>query len=208
MRWFELVLSLPVGAYLFGLIAGSCREERSALDESAEWARRRLAGLRRVPHRVWLGLAAVFVLLYLLFFAVQARYLFGAFARRLPEGFIVSEYARRGFFELCRVMALNFALLWLVTRTADHGTREEPALRQVCLLLLAESLLFAAVAASKLGLYIDCFGFTPLRFQSLWLVAVLAFGCLCALVSLLTGRRCLRLFLGGAALSFVLLGLY
>ena len=208
LRWFDFVLSLPVGAYLFGLIAGSCREERRVLDERAERACRRLAGLRRVPHRVWLVLAAGFVLLYLLFFAVQARYLFGAFSRRLPEGFIVSEYARRGFFELCRVMALNFALLWLVTRTADRSAREDRALRLLCLLLLAESLLFAVIAASKLGLYIDCFGFTPRRIQSLWLVCTLGFGCLCSLRSLMTQRPGLRFFLVAAALSFVLLGLY
>ena len=208
LHWSEFVLSLPVGAYLFGLIAGSCREERSQLDAKTIRVRDGLEKLHRVPHRVWLGLAAVFVLLYLLFFAVQARYLFGAFARRLPEGFIVSEYARRGFFELCQVMALNFALLWLVTRTADRSAREDRALRLLCLLLLAESLLFAVIAASKLGLYIDCFGFTPRRIQSLWLVCTLGFGCLCSLRSLMTQRPGLRFFLVAAALSFVLLGLY
>ncbi len=204
----ELVMSLPVGAYLFGLIAGSCREKREELDKKAAGAERILERLRRLPPRLWTVLTALFCLLYLLFFAVQARYLFGAFVRRLPEGFIVSEYARQGFFELCRVMAVNFALLWLVTRTAARGTRGDRALRAMCLLLLAESLLLAVVAASKLLLYIDCFGFTPRRFQSLWLVGVLALGCVCSGWSLLRGRRSLRFFLATAALSFVLLGLY
>ncbi len=205
---FQLGLSLPVGAYLFGLIAGSCREKRAALDERAARARARLERLRRVPRAAWLAALVLFCLLYLLFFAVEARYLFGAFVRRLPEGFIVSEYARQGFFELCRVMAVNFSLLWLITRTAERPVREDRVLCPLCLLLLVESLLFAVVAASKLGLYIDCFGFTPLRFQSLWLVAALTLGCLCALWSLVTGRRSFRFFLAGAALSFVLLGLY
>ena len=208
LHGFEFLLSLPVGAYLFGLLAGSCREDRTALDRSAEKARNLLARARRVPRAVWLALTALFVLLYLLFFAVQARYLFGAFVRRLPEGFVVSAYARQGFFELCRVMAVNFALLWLVTRTAERPAREDRALCALCLVLLAESLLFAVIALSKLWLYIDCFGFTPRRFQSLWLVVTLAFGCLCAGWSLVTGRHSFRAFLAEAALSFVLLGLY
>lgn len=205
---FQLALSLPVGAYLFGLIAGGCRAERDVLDARAARTRAGLEKLRRVPRAAWLAALALFGLLYLLFFALQARYLFGAFVRRLPEGFVVSAYARRGFFELCRVMAVNFALLWLVTRTAERTPRDDRTLRLLCLLLLVESLLFAVVAASKLALYIDCFGFTPRRFQSLWLVCTLALGCLCSLWSLLTGRRSIRVFLGASALSFVLLGLY
>ena len=65
-------------------------------------------------------------------------------------------------------------------------------LRIAGLVLIAESALLAVVALSKLGLYIDCFGFTPLRLQSTWLACTLLFGCGCAAVSLLTGRRTFR----------------
>ena len=128
----------------------------------------------------------------LVFFAVQSRYLFGAFTRTLPEGFIVSRYAREGFFELCKVMAVNFALLWLVTRMSRVPVRENRPARILCLILLAESMLFAVVAFSKLALYIDCFGFTPLRLQSSWLVIVLFVGCLAAGRTLLTGKKSFR----------------
>lgn len=200
--------SLPVGAYLFGLLSGTARETREKLDARADAARRRLAGLRRVPDPVWTVLTGCFCLLYLVFFAVQARYLFGAFTRTLPEGFIVSEYARRGFFELCRVMAVNFALLWLVTRLSASPVRENRPALAVCLILTAESLLFAVVAFSKLALYIDCFGFTPLRLQSCWGVTVLAAGAVCAGVSLVTGRKSMRPWMIFSAVSFSLLCLY
>ena len=65
----------------------------------------------------------------------------------------------------------------------------------LCLVLLAESLLLAVVALSKLWLYIDCFGFTPLRLQSSWLVCVLILGCLAAGYSLTTGKKSLKLWL-------------
>ena len=143
-------------------------------------------------------------LVYAVFFAVQFHYLFGAFIRTLPEGFNVAEYARQGFFELCKVMVVNFALLWLVTRSLrEHGK----LLQRLCLLLLAESLLFAVVAASKLLLYIDCFGFTPKRLQSTWLVCVLACGCVCYAVSLVTKKKSFRVWMIFGAVTLSLLAL-
>ena len=205
---FRFLLSLPVGAYLFGLLAGTGREETEKLRRRAGNVNRALEQLRKVPGRVWLILTGLFCLLYLAFFAVQARYLFGAFTRTLPEGFIVSEYARRGFFELCQVMSVNFVLLWLVTRSSREEVHSSAPAKALCLALLGESFLFAVVAFSKLGLYISCFGFTPLRLQSTWLVCVLAFGCLCAALSLLHEKKTFRVWMIFGAVTLSLLHLY
>ncbi len=202
---FRFLLSLPVGQYLFGLLAGTGREEPEKLRRRGESFCKGLEELHQVPNLVWIVLTGAFCLLYLVFFAVQGRYLFGAFTRSLPEGFIVSEYARQGFFELCRVMGVNFALLWLVTRLCRVPVRENRAARITCLILLLESMLFAVVAFSKLLLYIDCFGFTPLRLQSSWLVCVLFAGCLAAGWSLVTGKKSFRVWFTFAAVSASLL---
>lgn len=205
---FRFLLSLPVGAYLYGLLGGTLREDGDALRKRAAGVDELLSALRGVPERVWLMLLALFCALYALFFAVQGRYLFGAFTRTLPNGFIVSEYARQGFFELCKVMAVNFVLLWLAARTSKKGVRERRAMLALCLVLLAESLLLAIVALSKLALYIDCFGFTPRRLQSTWLVCVLAFGCGCAAWSLLRGAKTFRAWMYFGAVTLSLLCLY
>ncbi|MBE7008289.1 MAG: DUF4173 domain-containing protein [Ruminococcaceae bacterium] len=204
----RFLLSLPVGAYLFGLLAGTRREEKGALRKRVSAVDETLEMLRGVPERVWLVLLALFGALYALFFAVQGRYLFGAFTRTLPDGFVVAEYARQGFFELCKVMAVNFALLWLVTRTSKKGVRGQRAALALCLVLLAESLLLAVVALSKLWLYIDCFGFTPRRLQSTWLVCVLAFGTLCAMWSLVKNAKTFRVWMVFGAATLSLLCLY
>lgn len=203
----RLVLSLPVGAYVFGLIAGAVREDPEALRARGTRLTRKLALMRKVPAPLFAALMGVFGLLYLAFFVLQGSYLFGAFTRTLPEGFVVAEYARQGFFELCRVMAVNFVLLWLAARMARQPLSERRLLRALAAVLLAESLLFAVIAASKLGLYIDCFGFTPLRLQSFWLVCVLAAGCVCALITLFTGKKSFRawMFFGAATLSLLCL---
>lgn len=207
-NWTKLILSLPVGACAFGLIAGSGREDPEALRKKGERFDAWLGTLRQVPPLLFAVLTAIFALLYLAFFVLQGRYLFGAFTRTLPEGFIVSEYARQGFFELCKVMAVNFVLLWLAARLAMQPLRERKLLRACAAVLLAESLLFAVVAASKLGLYIDCFGFTPLRLQSFWLVTVLAAGCVCSLITLFTGKKSFRAWMFFGAATLCLLCLY
>ena len=201
--WFyRFLLSLPVGAYVFGLLAGLGRETPEAVRGRGTSAETALPKLRVVPEAVWLAALGVFSALYLAFFFVQGRYLFGAFTRTLPESFTVAEYARQGFFELCRVMAINFTLFWLVSRTAR---RESRPVRWMTAALLIESMLFAVVALSKLVLYIDCFGFTPKRLQSTWLVCVLLFGSACALYTHLTGKKSMRVWMIFGAVTLSLL---
>lgn len=204
----RFALSLPVGAYLYGLLGGTLRQRRAALDRRAESVERQMEALRGVPERVWTVLLSLFCLLYAAFFAVQGRYLFGAFLGALPEGFSVAEYARQGFFELCKVMGVNFALLYLAWRTSKSGLRQRRALWGASLALLAESLLLSAVALSKLGLYIGHYGFTPRRLQSTWLVCVLAFGCLCAARWLLWEKKSFRAWMIFGAVTLSLLCLY
>ena len=206
--YLHLLLSLPVGAYVYGLLAGAGREDSARLRARGGTVCRAVEQLRRVPGAVWTVALGVFLALYVLFFCVQGTYLFGAFRRQLPDGFTVAVYARQGFFELCGVMALNFALLWLVTRTGERRAREDRVLLWMCMALLAAGTLFAVVALSKLGLYISCFGFTPRRLQSTWLVCVLLFGCAASGYSLLTGKKSFRAWMILGAVTLALLSVY
>lgn len=205
---YKFILSLPVGAYLFGLLAGTAREDTAVLRACGERTESAITRLRKVPQTLWLAVLGIFTAVYLAFFALQAGYLFGAFSRTLPEGYTVAEYARQGFFSLCRVMAVNFALLWLVTRSGALQASLHQPTRILCTALLAESLLLAVIAASKLALYIDCFGFTPRRLQSAWLIAVLAAGCAAALYSLWSRKKSFRLWLLFSGVTLALLHLF
>ena len=199
---YRFLVSLPVGAYLFGLLAGLGRETPEAMHTRGGRALGVLPKLRAVPESIWVAALGVFSAVYLVFFFVQGRYLFGAFTRTLPESFTVAQYARQGFFELCRVMAINLTLFWLVTRT---GRQERKSVRWMAAALLIESMLFAVIAVSKLALYIDCFGLTPLRVQSTWLVCVLLVGCGCALYTHLTGKKSMRAWMIFGAVTLAVL---
>ncbi len=206
--FLRFLLSIPIGAYLFGLVVGTTRRESEFLQVQRDHIQSGLASLAKVPGNVWTILMGIFVALYLLFFWIQGSYLFGAFARNLPDNFTVAQYARQGFFELCIIMALNFALLWVVQYSSALPVNRNLPEKILCTALLAESILFAVTALSKLYLYISCFGFTPLRLQSLWLVCVLTVGCGCAMVSLWSSKRTIRVWIFFTGISLALLHLY
>ncbi len=199
----RIVFSIPVGAWLWGLIGGSYRYKEETLTKQKAGLYMFLEEIKKVSSKVWTAVIAVFSMVYVLFFAIQGNYLFSAFLGKLPEGFIVSEYARRGFFELCKVMGLNFLLLWMATRSVDEETRNSKAFRIACIVLLAESMLFSAISISKLCLYISSFGFTPLRLQSSWLAAVLFTGCAMWMYSLITEKKVFRywMYFGAVTLT-------
>jgi len=203
MFFLRFAFSIPVGCWLYGLIAGSARTGRDLPERQKAGILRFLNSIKKVPSSVWIFATGAFTLLYAAFFILQGSYLFGAFTGHLPEGFIVSQYAREGFFELCRVIAVNFTVLWLVTRMALPQSGNSRALLVCCILLLAESMLFSVIAFSKLFLYIHIFGFTPLRLQSTWLVTVCFAGCVLWTWSLLTGAKTFRkwMIFGAVTLS-------
>ena len=204
----RFLISLPVGAYLYGLVLGIQREEPAQLQEQSTFILKILKTFRKVPVKIWLAFLAAFSLLYLSFFLIQGSYLFGAFTHRLPENFTVAQYARQGFFEICGILALNFTLLFVVVLSSDTDIRKQKALRLMSTILLSESILFSITALSKLFLYISNFGLTPLRLQSTWLVFVLFVGCLAAIYSLWTGKKSVKLWLLYSGLTLALLHLY
>ena len=202
------LLSLPVGAYLFGVTCGINREPKTASHARENAIQSKIVALRRVPASAWSILLGAFSAIYLLFIVLQGGYLFSALFGVLPDGFTASHYARQGFFELCWIMALNFVLLFIVSISGERGLRRGKAPKIMGTILLGESILFAVTAASKLFLYIQRFGFTPLRLQSAWLISVLLMGCVATLWALWTGRDTVRSWALFAGISLALLHLY
>lgn len=202
-RLLMFVGSLPVGAYLYGAL-GSVLRQKPDPERQSRW----LAALdkqRCLPQSAMtLGLLA-FCGLYLLFFAVQAGYLFGAFFDRLPAGFTAAEYARRGFFELCAVAMLNFGLLLAVNVLCKGKPQQRPLLRGLTAALMASNLMFVLVGASKMGLYVTRFGLTEKRILSSWFMLVLAAVSVLALLAVFRGLDWIRLGTFAAAGLFLAL---
>lgn len=104
-------------------------------------------------------------LLFLLFVALQARWLFGgADVIEATTGLTVAEYARRGFFELVTAAALVIPLLLVADwATLRENRQEEQSFRALALLLvlLVGALLVSAL--QRMLLYVRLFGLTEQR---------------------------------------------
>jgi len=119
-------------------------------------------------------------LLFLLFVALQARWLFGGTALiQATAGLTVSDYARRGFFELVTAAALVLPVL-LTAEWATHrdGRSQERTFRGLALLLILLVGVMLASALQRMLLYVQLFGLTEQRLYTtafmVWLGGVFA----------------------------------
>ena len=103
---------------------------------------------------------------YLVYLFSQLAYFVSAFSGILPEGYTFSyaEYARRGFFELCGIAAINLTLLYLTLLLSRQKDGKLPAvLRALGTFIGVFTLFLICTAMAKMILYIRQFGATVLR---------------------------------------------
>lgn len=149
----------------------------------------------------------VMSLVYMVYLLTQTAYFFSAFAGLAPSDYAneLSDYARRGFFEMCAIAAINLVLLFVTMLVVRKNEGRFPLLTKLLGGFLSVfTLLLIATALSKMILYIDGFGLTRLR------VLTSVFMVFLALVFLaVTLRLFARKFpyMKVAVLSFCLLGL-
>ena len=138
-------------------------------------------------------LAALGLLLavYAVFAAFQFTYLTGLAG--LPAELTYSEYAVRGFQELCAVAAINFIAFGICLAY----TKESPALRPALLALLGATALLLLSALYRLMLYIRAYGLTINRILPLWFMLFLLAALVLAAVKLYRPKlRLIRLLAG------------
>lgn len=171
----QIILSLPVTAYLFGLIYGGIysRNTDKIKEENVRAAGR---NVRVIPDSALHTAVLVVSAVYLLFIVLQGRYLFSAFAGIRPEEFTYSQYARQGFFELCDIAVLNLGVL-LGTNLFTRTERVKNVwLRRGNVLLSVLTFLIITTAISKMMLYINAYGLTNKRILTMvfmiWMLLV------------------------------------
>ncbi len=191
------LLSLPVGAWLYGLVAGSLRRETPLCTGDRFFAV--LEPLRRLP-AVTSGVAVgALCVIYTLFFALQAAEWFAAAPLGLTAP-AASAFAVDGFWELLRILLLDFCVLGVVRFL---GRRPLP--KALGGLFCLYGVAFAGLAGAKLFVYIHLFGFTPRRVVAGWFLGVLTVWAVLLLVRTFRVFPSVRIGLTVLAASFVLL---
>ncbi|MBR5424925.1 MAG: DUF4173 domain-containing protein [Clostridiales bacterium] len=198
----RFIMSLPVGAFLFGLFQGSVRKDISKEKHFCEKLVSFSTRLRFMPDAVLTAVLFLFGVLYVAFFISQASYMFSAFAGVLPEAFTASEYAVSGFYELINVVLINFALLATVRIFGSHENR---ILRIFSTVLMVESMIFATISASKIILYMSRFGYTYSRTLGLWGTSVVFAGAILAVIYLTKKKQTFAPWMWYSAGSYVVM---
>ena len=111
--------------------------------------------------------------LYLVYLASQLAYVVGGFSGILPEDFTLAEYARRGFFEMSRLCALNLTIMALGVGLTRKNGKSPLLTRLLALFIGLMTLFFVAAASAKMIMYIGSYGLTWKRVTTevfmLWL---------------------------------------
>ena len=105
------------------------------------------------------------VVCYLLYLFSQLAYFFSAFKGFLPDGDITySEYARKGFFEMCTIAVINLIIVfttWLLAK--KQKGKICGGIKAMATFIAVFTLIIIATAISKMVLYIKTYGMTALR---------------------------------------------
>ena len=198
------VLSLPVGAWLFGLAGGSAR--RKAPPVTAEQFYSKLAALQRLPRLTGVLVMAVLCGVYTLFFAVQAAEFAAALGAPLPlTAPDAAAFAVNGFWEFCRILALDLAVLAVLHFFGAQPVTQKGVSRVLAVVLCGFGAGFAVLAAAKLAVYINLYGLTVRRIWAAWVLAALLLASILAAVRLFRGIPAARIAFVAAVFSFSLL---
>jgi predicted membrane channel-forming protein YqfA (hemolysin III family) len=166
---------LPTACYFFGFIYGNVHRRKTDRIKY-EKANQNFVKLHALPRATIYAPMIMLNLIYIVFFVALSSYLFSAFTGNLPLDMTYSEYARRGFFELCAVSVIN---LGVIAFTYTFGKREEKQYPKVLKALTAVisffTILLVATAISKMLLYMSSYGLTRLRVYSFWFLIVILF---------------------------------
>lgn len=124
-------------------------------------------GTGRLQSAFTISFLSVISLTYIVYLFSQLAYFFSTFSGILPAGWVysASAFARRGFFEMFFICAVNFAVLFLagvLTKRHKKG-KLHPAVRALSLFILLFSVLLIITAMSKMKLNIEIYGLSKNR---------------------------------------------
>lgn len=194
-----LVLSLPVGTWLFGLVSGAARRDAPPCDGPAFY--KALAPYKRLPRLTCSIATGALCGLYGLFFAMQLAEwtaVLGGPGLTAPEA---SAFAVDGFWELLRIQLLDIAVL-----AGVHFFAKRPLPKALAAVFCGFGVAFALLTGAKLAVYIRLFGFTPRRVAAGWFLAVLLVWGVLLLVRVFRSIPAARIGIAVLAVSFIVLG--
>lgn len=171
----QFIVSIPVSLYLFAIFNGFINKSyNDTLNENE--ATKITSTLKFVPRLLSYTAILPLCLVYVMFIATQVQYYFSAFYNKLPENYNYSEFARRGFFELCIVATINLCVILTIVifTKRKEGMAKSNVFSTYIIIFSLFTLILIATALSKMLMYIQAYGLTLLRVYTSWFMIALA----------------------------------
>ena len=130
-----------------------------------------------------LAFLLVINLIFLAFCYVQLAYLFMGGFNTLPPDVVFAEYAREGFFQLLFITIINFAVIIVFLQIYRDHARTGIIRTMLTLLTLFTGVLIAS-SFYRMNMYIQVFGFTPLRMAVITFLVMEVLLCVATLIAL------------------------
>ncbi len=122
---------------------------------------------------------------YVLYLISQIAYFVSGFAGIVPGGYTVAEYARRGFFEMALICAVNMGIIVAAVALVRKKEGSLPGFTKVlCLFIGLVTLFIVAAASAKMATYIGSFGLTRKRVLTQLIIVYLGIAALTVSVNL------------------------
>ena len=157
---FLTLLNTPfIYAVIYSFSHGIAKQENH--DTSARYRKLQIAPLSFLA--TVLGIVSAVYVFYLF---SQSAYFFSAFSGHLPSGIsiTVTEYARRGFFEMVKIAGVNFVLIAAsVALSRRRENRIPKAIKGLDIFLCAFTMLLCVISIFKILMYIRQYGLTEKR---------------------------------------------
>ena len=175
--WQEIVLALAFGTGCAWLLY-----TRSVALHRADKKKARKSKFRGFSHLTIHTVLIAVCLVYCVYLVSQLAYLSGGLSGILPEEYTMAEYARRGFFEMAWLCAINLTIIACGVGLLEKQEKTPLLTRLLCLFIGLVTLFLVATASAKMFMYIGGYGLTRLRVLTevimIWLGLASALVCL------------------------------
>lgn len=174
----QYIIGLPIAMWLFGLIHGSFKHERTVDDYTQ--LQNSLRHVRIFPKFTAYIIVGALCIVYSIFFIVA----FSELQRyTAPKVFEASHLAVEGFNQLMNVAGINFVVLCGFYLFLKDAIWHDKTLRILIAIIFSFATVFALLSAWQLfGLYLFPFGATVRRLLAGWAILVLLLSCILTVV--------------------------
>ena len=156
----ELIVTVLFGAGLACILY----TESVALRHKPKTEKTEGSAKKTVSHLTVNTVLGAVCLVYVVYLISQLAYFVGGFSGILPEEFTMAEYARRGFFEMAWLCAIDLGIIALAVGVVTKREGKAPlATRLLCLFIGLATVFLVVTASAKMGMYIGSYGLTRLR---------------------------------------------